>query len=458
MLPPSQRETSSTDSTGESPAVAAGSPRPGSSAPRSGLRIRHAEMRPHIRIALWCGIIAIPLSLAPFASVLIGSAIPGSDVLGWVAVGLTYLAPMLMVIGALAFALEYGPLPRVHTFLTAVAAAAALGLGAAARAAWLAGFDAADIGQPAPALSRLFLALFLASCAAGAIAVAIALDGLIGEQLRLVARTVIGIGAGLAMVPLVGITIMMTPFAVTGASATLVVLATLYRPRPPFPPAAPPAPSPASPVGTAPSPSSCALRPTGRLRMVRAASPADPESPATRRFVRALGACAAVLGLVAVGCVLKDLIATSGEGARLLAAAMRIGFLAFLPLLAAVGLRLSERSPYAPVHTWGPVALAGLAAAVAATAFRGAPLLDRPVPTAAVSAVCVGAAVTWVIIRRAPLPAAPRIALGVVAGPTCVALAMPALPALAIVPLVGGLMIVCRRAPRPARADASARP
>lgn len=192
--------------------------------------------------------------------------------------------------------------------------------------------------------------------------------------------------------------------------------------------------------------------------MVRAASPAGPESPATRRFVRALGACAAVLGLVAVGCVLKDLIATSGEGSRLLAAAMRIGLLAFLPLLAAVGLRLSGRSPYAPVHTWGPVALAGLAAAVAATAFRGAPLLDRPAPTAAVSAVCVGAAVTWVIIRRAPLPAAPRIALGVVAGPTCVALAMPALPALAIVPLVGGLMIVCRRASRPARADASARP
>lgn len=139
-----------------------------------------------------------------------------------------------------------------------------------------------------------------------------------------------------------------------------------------------------------------------------------------------------------------------------MAVGMQIDILALLPLLAAVGLYFSEHSPYAPAHTWGPVVLAGLAAAGAAVAFGDAPFLDRFTPVATASAVCGGAAIAWVIIRRAPLPVAPRTALGVIAGPACAALAMPVLPVVFVAPLVGGLMIARLRAPRPARAAAPA--
>lgn len=436
MPPADQRETSSTDSTD----IVSGPP------------VDRSKMHPRIRIALWCGIIATPLSLANLASILIRSAIPDTGFLRWVPVGLTHLAPVLVVIGALALARESGLLPGTHTFLTALASTIALVLNAAAQASWSAGFEAANAGDPAPALARLFLPLFLASCAVGATAAAIALDGLIGKRLHPAARTAIGIGAGLVMAPVVGVTFAMTPFTVAGASVALVALTTFYRPRRSPRPAARPAPASAAPGGptaSAPAPPR-APQTAGRPRTIAGTR------PARLRLVRLLGACAAALGLVAFGCVLKDLIATSGEGSHLLAVGMQIGSVALLPLFAAIGLYFSEHSPYAPAHTWGPVVLAGLAAAGAAVAFGEMPFLDRFTPAAA--AVCGGAAIAWVIIRRTPLPVAPRTAVGVIAGPACAALAMPVFPAVVIAPLVGGLMIASLRAPRPAHAAAPVRP
>ena len=43
------------------------------------------------------------------------------------------------------------------------------------------------------------------------------------------------------------------------------------------------------------------------------------------------------------------------------------------------------------------------------------------------------------------LPLAPRIALGIIAGPTIAVVAMPMFPAVAVIPLVGGLMMACQR-------------
>lgn len=431
---------------------AAGAPATERPAPHGGSPVDRSNMRPGTRIALWCGIIAIPLSLAPLASIFIRSAAPGTGSLWRIPVELTHLAPVLVTVGALALARERGLLPGTHTFLTGLVSVIALVLNAAAQASWSAGFEAADAGDPAPALARLFLPLLLASCAVGAVAIAIALDGLIGKRLHPAVRTAIGIGAGLVMAPVVGVTFAMTPLAVAGASVVLVALITFYGPRRSPRPVAWPAPSPAAPGGptaSAPAPPR-APRAAGRPRTIAGTS------PARLRLVRLLGACAAALGLGASGCVLKDLIATSGEGSYLMAVGMQIDILALLPLLAAVGLYFSEHSPYAPAHTWGPVVLAGLAAAGAAVAFGDAPFLDRFTPMAAASAVCGGAAIAWVVIRRAPLPVAPRTALGVIAGPACAALAMPVLPVVVVAPLVGGLMIARLRAPRPARAAAPA--
>ena len=89
-------------------------------------------MRPGTRIALWCGIIAIPLSLAPLASIFIRSAAPGTGSLWRIPVELTHLAPVLVTIGALAFARERGLLPGTHTFLTGLVSVIALVLNAAA--------------------------------------------------------------------------------------------------------------------------------------------------------------------------------------------------------------------------------------------------------------------------------------------------------------------------------------
>ena len=202
-------------------------------------------MRPGTRIALWCGIIAIPLSLAPLASIFIRSAAPGTGSLWRIPVELTHLAPVLVTIGALALARERGLLPGTHTFLTGLVSVIALVLNAAAQVSWSAGFEAADAGNPAPPLARLFLPLLLASCVVGAVAIAIVLDGLIGKRLHPAVRTAIGIGAGLVTAPVVGVTFAMTPLAGAGASVVLVALITFYGPRRSPRPAAWPAPSPA---------------------------------------------------------------------------------------------------------------------------------------------------------------------------------------------------------------------
>ena len=165
-----------------------------------------------------CGIIAIPLSLAPLASIFIRSAAPGTGSLWRIPVELTHLAPVLVTIGALAFARERGLLPGTHTFLTGLVSVIALVLNAAAQVSWSAGFEAADAGNPAPPLARLFLPLLLASCVVGAVAIAIVLDGLIGKRLHPAVRTAIGIGADLVTAPVVGVTFAMTPLAGAGAS------------------------------------------------------------------------------------------------------------------------------------------------------------------------------------------------------------------------------------------------
>ena len=500
------RNASSADDTDKT-TTSAGEPSPAAppphSSPSTSPGTRHPEhprKQPLMNLALWCGILAIPLSISIVLVVIIGDVISEDNPLSWVPGALTNLAPVVLVIGVLAFVRAHELLPRVHTLATAATAIASFLLGAAAQASWTVGFESADAGDPTPTFGNLFLPLCLTSWGVGAVAIAIAFDGVVGKRLHPAARTALGAGAGLILAP-VGLTITITPFTVTAVSTALVVIAIVYKsrpfPTPPFPPSThprsgpaaggPPFPPPGHPASTPASPPSSITGPithsasfsgpfsgppmgpgpalpspppaAPRTREIAATSPTSPVSPAppmphtprsairsTRsRSMRVLGVCAAVLGLAATSCVVKDIIATGGEGSQLLAIGMQIGFLGILPLLAASGLYFSENSPYSPVHTWGPVVLIVLSVAGAATACREVPFSGQITPGIAASVLCSAAAIAWVIIRRMNLPLAPRIALGIIAGPTIAVVAMPMFPAVAVIPLVGGLMMACQR-------------
>ena len=101
----------------------------------------------------------------------------------------------------------------------------------------------------------------------------------------------------------------------------------------------------------------------------------------------------------------------------LMVAGVQVGLFAILPLLAAIGLRFSDHSPYAPIHTWGPIALASLSVvAMAIAELLDSPDLDWIALAMVVSAACGGTAIGWTIIRRARMSAVRRAILAVAAG------------------------------------------
>ena len=503
------RNASSADDTDKT-TTSAGEPSPAAPPPHSSPSTspgphhpEHPRKQSLMNLALWCGILAIPLSISIVLSFIIREVVSEEDPLSWVPGALTILAPVVLVIGIIAFVRAHELLPRVHTLATAATSIASFLLGAAAQASWTVGFVAADAGDPTPTFGNLFLPLCLTSWGVGAVAIAIAFDGFIGKRLHPAARTALGAGAGLLLAPAIGITITVAPFTVTTVSAVFVAIVIVYKSRPfptraffstppfspsthprsgpaavgpPFPPPGHPASAPASspssitppithsaslsgpsfpgpPMGPWPAPDPALPSPlpaAPHTRTITASAPTSPMphtpgSPIRSRNMRVLGVCAAVLGLAATSCVVKDIIATGGEGSQLLAIGMQIGFLGILPLLAASGLYFSENSPYSPVHTWGPVVLIVLSIAGAATACREVPFSGQITPGIAASVLCSAAAIAWVIIRRMNLPLAPRIALGIIAGPTLAVVAMPMFPAIAVIPLVGGLMMACQR-------------
>ena len=135
----------------------------------------------------------------------------------------------------------------------------------------------------------------------------------------------------------------------------------------------------------------------------------------------------------------------------LMVAGVQVGLFAILPLLAAIGLRFSDHSPYAPIHTWGPIALASLSvAAMAIAELLDSPDLDWIALAMVVSAACGGTAIGWTIIRRARMSAVRRAILAVAAGllyTQLLALGIPSLTthAAPAIPLVGGLILACQR-------------
>ena len=157
------RNTSSADDTDKT-TTSAGEPSPAAPPPHSSPSTspgphhpEHPRKQSLMNLALWCGILAIPLSISIVLVVIIGDVISEDNPLSWVPGALTNLAPVVLVIGVLAFVRAHELLPRVHTLATAATAIASFLLGAAAQASWTVGFESAlqALKPPTPSPTQL---------------------------------------------------------------------------------------------------------------------------------------------------------------------------------------------------------------------------------------------------------------------------------------------------------------
>ena len=361
-------------------------------------------MRLSTKQVLWCGITALLLSAMSIALIVIPLEVFDNGLLMWAPTASMALAPLPLVIGALGLACQRDLLPPSHTSWAAAISTLSLILGAIAQVSWTAAFTAADVGDPIPVSGRLYVPLGLAAWGLGAAAIAIVLDGVIAERLRPRPRMIIGIGTGAFLAPVGGLALTMSLFTIAGASIVLMVLA-FSRGR-----------------GVQPvtEPSESTDPPQTPVQPRATAAPSPARTLTRTRWVRPLGACAALLGLVGlvgIGCAAVRAMLPSSMAPDLMVAGVQVGLFAILPLLAAIGLRFSDHSPYAPIHTWGPIALASLSVvAMAIAELLDSPDLDWIALAMVVSAACGGTAIGWTIIRRARMSAVRRAILAVAAG------------------------------------------
>ena len=392
-------------------------------------------MRLSTKQVLWCGITALLLSAVNVALILVSPRAFDDGLLMWAPTASMALAPLPLVIGALGLACRHDLLPPGRTSWTAAISTLSLILGAIAQVSWAVAFTAADVGDPVPTSGRLYVPLGLVAWGLGAAAIAIVLDGVIAERLRRGPRMIIGIVAGAFIAPVGGLALTMSSFTIAGASIALMALA-LSRGRG---------------VQPATEPAESTEPPQAPVQPRATATPSPARTLTRTRWVRPLGACAALLGLVGlvgIGCAAVRTMLPSSMAPDLMVAGVQIGLFAILPLLAAIGLRFSGSSPHSSIHTWGPIALASLSvAAMAIAELLDSPDLDWIALAMVVSAACGGIAIGWAIIRGARMPAVRRAILAVAAGLLYTQLlGMPlATCAAPVIPLVGGLILACQR-------------
>ena len=392
-------------------------------------------MRLSTKQVLWCGITALLLSAMSIALIVIPLEVFDNGLPMWAPTASMALAPLPLVIGALGLACQRDLLPPSHTSWAAAISTLSLILGAIAQVSWTAAFTAADVGDPIPVSGRFYVPLGLAAWGLGAAAIAIVLDGVIAERLRRGPRMIIGIVAGAFIAPVGGLALTMSLFTIAGASIVLMVLA-FSRGRG---------------VQPATEPAESTEPPQAPVQPRATATPSPARTLTRTRWVRPLGACAALLGLVGlvgIGCAAVRAMLPSSMAPDLMVAGVQVGLFAILPLLAAIGLRFSSSSPHSSIHTWGPIALASLSvAAMAIAELLDSPDLDWIALAMVVSAACGGIAIGWAIIRGARMPAVRRAILAVAAGLLYTQLlGMPlATCAAPVIPLVGGLILTCRR-------------
>lgn len=176
-------------------------------------------------LALWCGILALALSLAFFAAL---AAPSGNEIVGNTMTVLRDVAPMFLVVGFLELTRGYGRITRRTARAASAVSVVSLGLGALAGAAWRVAFEALDNGDPVPAFGHLDGPLALAAWALGAVAAALVVAGLIGGRMRPAARTVVAVAAGVpAGAAAVSPAFFFGGLAIPAAAVALIVLS--YR-------------------------------------------------------------------------------------------------------------------------------------------------------------------------------------------------------------------------------------
>lgn len=342
-------------------------------------------LRLDARVALWCALVAIGLGACSWLVVLngLGGAPWAAGVVGIVTVG---VVPALAVVAMIAVMRGRGWITAPRALITILALWTCLLLAALAQLSWAQGFRLADQNLPQTGLAGAWGPLFVAAWAAGAVAIALLIDGLLQRtRWPWFARLPLAAVIGVLVAPAVGVGLINPTMAmVVAAVAAVMALAALSGRGSRRSPAAP------------------------RMREARSSD--------DRTAVRWLTGLSAIVGLFGVAYALTGAAWSAGaiDGTIAMGQGITILLAAAIPLLTAVALTVSQRHGRAAV--WGPIGLVILEVTAVAIAYLSAPSWEAMAPWMAVSAILGGGAVAWWTIPRIRGPLGLRIAVGVALG------------------------------------------
>ena len=434
-----------------------------------------AGMRLGRRMTLACSVISTVLFLFCVAWFMVMwdlvSRIDPRELIGrWTAGVTVSFAFAFLMIAAISFARQHGRLAPQHAFAASIVS---LGYGiidAVASIALAINIETANSGSPEPLLGpiqpilgHLDMTLLRASWVAWALAAAITISGLtISRRLEPGLRAIVGLVVGALLAPFaLAAEVMLGMVAFVAPLALFAVTVSSIRPKHPPYPIMRPAQGPliADCNASYPSQWQQAVAPSAEPALPHTA-PVRPSPPrmfsesarqrplnilSDRRVlsIRLLGACATVLGALAACCVIVRItgIVTFASRRTLLALGVPIGFIAFIPVLVAIGLWASGRCSHKAVHVWAPVALA-CASAVGFAALYWAEVTGGDdfaiLPLRGILALCCGTALIWAILVWTPYPPNIRIPGGIFLTMACMLLAiMWFRDAISVPPVIG---------------------
>ena len=434
-----------------------------------------AGMRLGRRMTLACSVISTVLLVFNVAWFMVmrdlASRIDPRELIGRWTAGITVsFALAFLMIAAISFARQHGRLAPQHAFAASIVSLGYGIISAVAHIALVISIETADSGplEPSfgpilPMLGHLDMTLLRASWVAWALAAAITISGLtISRRLEPGLRAIVGLVVGALLAPFaLAAEVMLWMFAFVAPLALFAVAVSSNRPKHPPYPIMRPAQGPliADCNASYPSQWQQAVAPSAGPALphtapVRPSPPRMFSEPTRQRplnilsdrrvlSIRLLGACATVLGALAACCVIVRItgIVTFASRRTLLALGVPIGFIAFIPVLVAIGLWASGRCSHTAVHVWAPVALAcasavGFAALYWVEATGGDDV--SVLPLRSVLALCCGTALIWAILVWTPYPPNIRVLGGIALGMACMLLAsMFFQDAISVPPVIG---------------------
>lgn len=438
-----------------------------------------AGMRLGRRMTLACSVISTVLFLfcvawfVAFAMVmpedLVSRIDPRELISRWTGGVTVSFAFAFLMIAAISFARQHGRLAPQHAFAASIVSLGYGIIGAVADIALVISIETANAGplEPSfgpilPMLGHLDMTLLRASWVTWALAAAITVSGLtISRRLEPGLRAIVGLLVGALLAPFTVAAEVLWMFALIAPLALFAVTVSSNRPKHPPYPIMRPAQGPliADCNASYPSQWQQAVAPSAGPTLphtapVRPSPPRMFSKPTRQRplnilsdrrvlSIRLLGACATALGALAACCVIVRITGIVSFASRrtLLALGVPIGFIAFIPVLVAIGLWTSGRCSHKAVHVWAPVALA-CASAVGFAALYWAEVTGGDdfaiLPLRGILALCCGTALIWAILVWTPYPPNIRIPGGVFLAMACMLLAiMWFRDAISVPPVIG---------------------